>query len=87
MTDFKTNVYQERVSSGAYTRLIDNIMAMKSRALVSSEYKRDFYQDSKKNFVTPRKEKGTPPHLRRGCLEKLHPAPPVLSTRHREITI
>jgi len=48
MTDPKTNVYQERVSSGAYTRLIDNVIAMKSRALVSSEYKRDFYQDSKK---------------------------------------
>src|SRR6266436_4206572 len=81
MTDPKTNVYQERVSSGAYTRLIDNVMAMKSRALVSSEYKRDFYQDSKKNVVTPPKGEGNPTPFKTWLFGEI--APRAAGTLHQ----
>ena len=48
----ESTIYQQRVSSGAYMRLMDNITAIKSRALVFSEYKHDFYQDSKRGFIS-----------------------------------
>lgn len=56
MSDNESTIYQQRVSTGAYARLMDNIKAIKSRALVFSEYKRDFYQDSKRGFMTHRSD-------------------------------
>jgi hypothetical protein len=51
MSESDSSFYQRRLSSGAYTRLTEKISDFKSRALVFSEYKRDFSQDSNKNFV------------------------------------
>jgi len=46
------SIYEQRVSSGAYTQLINNLQILESRALISVEYKRDFYQEGKRGFLT-----------------------------------
>ena len=53
MSSSHASDYQQRVSSGAYEKLIANLSTLEARALISVEYKRDFYQDSKKGFMIP----------------------------------
>ncbi|KAF8319551.1 hypothetical protein F5887DRAFT_928294, partial [Amanita rubescens] len=42
--------YLDRVTSGDYNRLIDNVRKMGSRALINLEYKRDFERDTRNGF-------------------------------------
>jgi hypothetical protein len=51
MADSHSSFYKERLSSDAYTHFIDNVASLKTRALVFSEYKKDFKRDSKMGFI------------------------------------
>ncbi|KAF8320642.1 hypothetical protein F5887DRAFT_1291293 [Amanita rubescens] len=43
-------IYHQRLSSGEYDRLANNLRGMQNRALVNIEYKRDFDRDARNGF-------------------------------------